>query len=227
MIGTPGYLPPEQASSRFGKIGVWSDVYGLGGILYCLLTGRPPFVAASTTEVLHAVAEQEPASPRQLNVSVPADLDTICLKCLEKDSSRRYSSAQSLADDLRRFLSNEPILARPASHVYKARKWVQKKSSPRAVRRHLGFAIVARTVNDPTPATQIRSSRFAEAEKLLLESCAALDLDTTGVIGIYRRDAVTRLVCLYEAWPKLTEALHWKARLDSVPIAASGDAAAK
>jgi eukaryotic-like serine/threonine-protein kinase len=130
MLGTPGYLPPEQASSRFGKIGPWSDVYGLGGILYCLLTGRAPFVAGSTTEVLRAVAEQEPPSPRQLNSSVPADLETICLKCLEKDSSRRYSSAQSLADDLQRFLRNEPILARPASRVYKARKWVEKNRFP-------------------------------------------------------------------------------------------------
>ncbi len=130
MLGTPGYLPPEQASSRLGKIGPWSDVYGLGGILYCLLTGRAPFVAGSTTEVLRAVAEQDPVSPRQLNSSVPEDLDTICLKCLEKDSSRRYPSAQSLAEDLQRFLGHEPILARPASRVYKARKWVEKNRFP-------------------------------------------------------------------------------------------------
>ncbi len=137
MIGTPGYVPPEQASSRFGPIGVWSDVYGLGGILYCLLTGRPPFVAGNATEVLRAVAEQEPPAPRQLNTSVPADLETICLKCLEKDSSRRYGSAQALADDLRNFLNGDPIQARPASRIYKARKWVEKNRFPAA------FATVA------------------------------------------------------------------------------------
>ena len=130
MLGTPGYLPPEQVSSRLGETGPRSDVYGLGGILYCLLTGRPPFVAGSTAEVLRAVTEQEPASPRQLNSSVPADLETICLKCLEKDSDRRYPSAQSLAKDLRRFLNDEPILARPASRIYKTRKWVEKNRFP-------------------------------------------------------------------------------------------------
>ena len=137
LLGTPGYLPPEQASSRFGTVGVRSDVYGLGGILYALLTGRPPFVAGSATEVLRAVAEQEPPGPRQLNASVPADLETICLKCLEKETSRRYPSARALAEDLQRFLAHEPVHARPASAIYKTRKWVEKNRFPAA------FAAVA------------------------------------------------------------------------------------
>jgi tetratricopeptide (TPR) repeat protein/predicted Ser/Thr protein kinase len=137
LLGTPGYLPPEQASSRCGKTGVWSDVYGLGGILYGLITGRPPFVAASAPEVLRAVTEQEPPPPRQLNASVPADLETICLKCLEKNTARRYASALELAGDLNRYLNHEPIRARPASSIYKARKWVEKHRLAAA------FALVA------------------------------------------------------------------------------------
>lgn len=130
LIGTPGYLPPEQASARFGTIGPWSDVYGLGGVLYCLITGRPPFVADSTAEVLRAVTEQEPPPPQELNSSVPADLETICLKCLEKETDRRYPTALALVEDLERFLRDEPIQARPASLPYRFRKWVEKNRFP-------------------------------------------------------------------------------------------------
>ncbi|MCY2964546.1 MAG: protein kinase [Planctomycetota bacterium] len=127
VLGTPSYMPPEQAAGRTGEIGPRTDVYSLGALLYCLLTGRPPFQAASALDTVMQVLEHEPVPPRELIPQVSADLETIVLKCLEKESARRYSTARELADELRRFLRGEPIVARPISGTERLWKWIRRR----------------------------------------------------------------------------------------------------
>jgi len=127
VLGSPNFMSPEQAAGVRGKVSRRTDVYGLGAILYHTLTARPPFQADSLAEMLRQVIYSDPVSPRLLNASVPRDLETITMKCLEKDPSRRYPTAQALADELARFLAGEPILARPLGPAGKAWRWCQRK----------------------------------------------------------------------------------------------------
>jgi len=126
-IGSPTYSAPEQVAGRHKEVGPHSDVYSLGAMLYEMLTGRPPFVGESITVVLRQVQEREVVSPRLLNPGVPKDLESICLKCLEKEWRRRYASAAVLAEDLGRFLRGEPTEARPIRVLGRAQRWCKRK----------------------------------------------------------------------------------------------------
>ena len=119
-------FPIRQSAGQRTRISRRTDVYALGATLYHLLTGRPPFQGESLAQTLDLVRHADPVSPRVLNPAVPADLETICLKCLEKEPARRYATAQDLADELGRFLEDKPILARPVSRPEKVWRWCRR-----------------------------------------------------------------------------------------------------
>jgi serine/threonine protein kinase len=131
IVGTPAYMAPEQV--RGMKLTTAVDVYALGAILYELLASRPPFRGESVMDTLQAVLNDEPIPPRVRRAGVPFDLETICLKCLSKDPSQRYGSAEALADDLARFRAGEPILARPVGAVERLRKWARRRPAVAAL----------------------------------------------------------------------------------------------
>lgn len=133
IMGTPNYMAPEQAGGQVRDLGPAADTYSLGAILYELLTGRPPFQGPTVLDTLEMVRSDEPVPPRRLQPRLPLDIETICLKCLEKDQRKRYASSGSLADDLSRFLSGEPIHARPTPLWERGWKWARRRPAAAAL----------------------------------------------------------------------------------------------
>jgi serine/threonine protein kinase len=133
VMGTPSYMAPEQAGGRNKEVGPAADVYALGAVLYECLTGRPPFKAATSMETVLQVLNDEPVSPRRLQPKLPRDLETICLKCLQKEPAKRYATAEALVEDLRRFLEGKAIAARPARVWERAIKWAKRRPAAAAL----------------------------------------------------------------------------------------------
>jgi WD40 repeat protein len=167
IVGTPSYMPPEQAAPRRGQssaVTTRSDVYSLGAILYELLTGRPPFRAETQLDTLLEVLEREPARPGSLNAKVDVDLETICLKCLQKEPARRYASATVLADDLERWRRGEPIQARRVGTLERTWKWARRRPALALTMTLIGVCLVL------TFGYGAERVRLQEAEQRRLEA---------------------------------------------------------
>jgi eukaryotic-like serine/threonine-protein kinase len=166
VLGSPNFMPPEQAAGRHHEITPASDVYTLGGLLYYMVTGRPPFVAEHIPEILRLVAESEPTPPRLLVPTIPRDVETICLKCLEKEPRRRYATAQELADELGRFLRNDPISARPISASEKFYRWTRRHPVVASLTGAIGLLLIAFTVISATAAKRLQRANREGQENL-------------------------------------------------------------
>src|SRR5262249_15279028 len=144
VVGTPAYMPPEQAAAR-KDITTAVDIYSLGAILYECLAGRPPFAAATHLDTILQVLDREPDRPRSLDGSIPRDLETIALKCLQKDPAQRYPTAAALADDLDRWLRSEPIAARPVGPAGRLWRWCRRNPAVAGSTAAVALVLVAAT----------------------------------------------------------------------------------
>jgi serine/threonine-protein kinase len=202
VVGTPGYMAPEQASGHSRHITTAADVHGLGAILYELLTGRPPFAADTPLETLRQVLEAEPPAPRALNPRIDRDLETLCLKCLEKEPARRYGSAEELAAELERYLNGEPIMARRTHRLARAWRWCQRNPAPAFLVSTALWLLLVTTVAALFVAQSQQQSR--QREELRTNMYAARTL--AGMVLFHLRqssDAVSQAA----AAPRLREAL--------------------
>ncbi len=176
-IGTPAYLAPEIVQHGASQATTASDIYGLGAILYFLLSGQPPFSGGTLAATLHAVQHAEPAHPSTLNPAnpaLPADLATICLQCLEKEPARRYASAQDLAADLQRFLEGEPVAARPITPAQRAWRWCRRHRTLAAAASLIIVAVLAGTAVSTWALIRERAAR-SQADHRLKTALAFVD----------------------------------------------------
>ena len=183
VMGTPSYMAPEQAAGKTREIGTACDIYALGAILYDLLAGRPPFQAESGMGTIQQVLTREPTKPRDLDRAIPRDLETICLKCLEKDPRRRYAAATDLGDDLRPYLDGRPIAARPVGTVERVWKWVKRHPTRAAGVVAAGLLAVGVSIGLGEVRRQREADRIDAERRLADERVAAEKKRTDDLIA--------------------------------------------
>lgn len=228
MLGSPNYLSPEAAMGHENRLGPASDIYSLGATLYHLLTGRPPLLAGSLAETLVRVKDDVAVSPRLLNPALPRDLETICLKCLEKEPERRYATARELSDDLGRWSRGEPIRARPATVVERAWKWAQRRPAQATLAGVSAVAIaalVAASLWFNIHLTSARNEseknrRLSETNRLAAEAGAA-----TSRAQVIRMQVLTGNRLMAEGDP--SAAALWFAEALAGEVRSGGNAAAE
>jgi serine/threonine-protein kinase len=207
-VGTPSYMAPEQARGDKIAIGPATDVYALGSILYELLTGRPPFRADTATATLRQVEKEEPVPPTRLNSRVPRDLETICLKCLQKGPSDRYASAATLAEDLRRFERGEPITARPPGALERAAKWARRRPTAASLLA-ASVLMLAGVSSAAVWYAGDQAQRRAEAKSRDQQANAALDDAEKHLKGLR-----AKLDDAPQAWNLLSDIDHWQSMVE-------------
>jgi tetratricopeptide (TPR) repeat protein len=237
ILGTPEYMAPEQAYGRIDEIGPLADVYALGVILYELLTGRVPFLGENPYDTLQQVCTHDPVSPRRLQPAVPRDLEKVCLKCLEKAPTKRYASAEALADDLRRFLDGKPVRARSLTPVGRALKWAGRNRAAAVTAFALVLAalgVVSGIVFRSLYQAQLNYDRAQESAHQAQESAYQAQQTAQQLAALQKQvNAHQEAIALWDkardaraagqwqtAWDQLVLAL---AKLDSEPGADAGE----
>jgi eukaryotic-like serine/threonine-protein kinase len=191
IMGTPSYMAPEQAWGQTHQIGPLTDLYALGAILYEMLVGRPPFQGASALETIELVRTQEPVPPTRLQPKIPVDLETICLKCLQKDPAKRYSDASALADDLQRFLEGRPILARPVGAIERLARWCRRNPKVAALAATVAALLVIVTAVSSYSAVSLDRLNGQLVVSIKAESAARQAAQTNARDAIKARDRET------------------------------------
>jgi WD40 repeat protein len=189
IVGTPGYMAPEQAAGKHRELTTAADVYGLGAILYELLTGRPPFRAENVLDTLLQVREAKPVRPWALNPRVDADLETICLKCLEKEPGRRYASAEALADDLERWQRGEPVRARRTGLLERTWKWARRRPGLALMAGFLAILLLAILGLGAGYVNAVVSMHEAQSQKAMAENLRDMSLQSSDSASLRQAEA--------------------------------------